>query len=134
MQVAVFNKLLLCKQTSAFCCVEYYTMLIIPLHGHHVGSFTWYCPHNAQAINCRTYLVTLLTNLLIHCIMQGPPRVLFDQMKISNESWAPALTSSPLKSTAREENCTGRGEVNVLKLRYLCTQRNAIVTENPYSS
>jgi hypothetical protein len=57
-----------------------------------------------------------------------------DQMKISKESWAPALTSSPLKSTAREENCTGRGEVNVRKLRYLCTQRDAIVTERAYTS
>lgn len=42
-----------------------------------------------------------------------------DHRKISNESWAPAHTSSPLMSTASEENCFGRGEVRVLKLRYL---------------
>lgn len=42
-----------------------------------------------------------------------------DHRKISKESWAPALTSSPLTSTAREENCAGRGDVNVLKFLYL---------------
>lgn len=45
--------------------------------------------------------------------------VCMDQRKISKESWAPALTSSPLTSTAREENCAGRGDVNVRKFRYL---------------
>lgn len=42
-----------------------------------------------------------------------------DQRKISKESCAPALTSSPLTSTASEENCAGRGDVNVRKFRYL---------------
>lgn len=42
-----------------------------------------------------------------------------DHKKISKESWAPALTSSPLLSTARVQNCAGRGEVNVRKFRYL---------------
>lgn len=48
-----------------------------------------------------------------------------DHRKISKESWAPALTSSPLTSTAREENCAGRGDVKVLKLRYLQTQKSS---------
>lgn len=46
--------------------------------------------------------------------------VCMDHRKISKESWAPAPTSSPLTSTAREENCAGRGDVNVRKFRYLC--------------
>jgi len=45
--------------------------------------------------------------------------VCMDHRKISKESWAPALTSSPLTSTAREENCAGRGDVKVLKFLYL---------------
>lgn len=42
-----------------------------------------------------------------------------DQMKTSKESWAPAATTSPLQSTATQENCVGRGDVKVRKFRYL---------------
>lgn len=42
-----------------------------------------------------------------------------DQIKISKESWAPAETISPLESRATQENCVGRGDVNVRKFRYL---------------
>lgn len=45
--------------------------------------------------------------------------VCMDHTKISKESWAPAQTISPLESTATQENCVGRGDVNVRKLRYL---------------
>ena len=40
-----------------------------------------------------------------------------DHRKISNESVEPAATTSPLGSTAKHENWTGEGDVNVLKLR-----------------
>lgn len=42
-----------------------------------------------------------------------------DQMKTSKESWAPADTTSPLQSTATQENWVGRGDVKVRKFRYL---------------
>lgn len=42
-----------------------------------------------------------------------------DQMKTSKESWAPAETTSPLQSTATQENWVGRGDVKVRKFRYL---------------
>lgn len=45
--------------------------------------------------------------------------VCMDHTKISNESWAPAETISPLESTATQENWVGRGEVKVRKFRYL---------------
>lgn len=45
-----------------------------------------------------------------------------DQMKISKESWAPAATTSPLVSTATQENWVGRGDVKVRKFRYLRTR------------
>src|SRR5712675_447303 len=41
-----------------------------------------------------------------------------DHRKTSNESVEPAVMTSPLGSTAKHENCTGDGEVNVRKLRY----------------
>lgn len=42
-----------------------------------------------------------------------------DQMKTSKESCAPAETTSPLQSTATQENWVGRGDVKVRKFRYL---------------
>ena len=42
-----------------------------------------------------------------------------DHTNISNTSSPPAHTISPLLSTVKHENCTGRGDVNVRKLRYL---------------
>lgn len=42
-----------------------------------------------------------------------------DHKNISNTSCPPAATNSPEWSMATHENCTGRGEVNVRKLRYL---------------
>lgn len=45
--------------------------------------------------------------------------ILSDQRYISNTSWPPAATNSAVPSSATHENCTGLGEVNVLKFRYL---------------
>jgi hypothetical protein len=45
--------------------------------------------------------------------------VCMDHTNISNTSSPPAHTISPLLSTVKHENCTGRGDVNVRKLRYL---------------
>ena len=41
-----------------------------------------------------------------------------DHRKTSKESVDPAATTSPEGSTAKFEDCTGEGEVNVQKLRY----------------
>lgn len=63
--------------------------------------------------------------------------VCMDHTKISKVSIPPAHTMSPLLSTVIQENCAGRGEVKVRKLRYLnkinvrlnnCTPLKAIKT------
>ena len=52
--------------------------------------------------------------------------VCIDQTKISNVSCDPAQTTSPLGSRVKQENCTGRGEANVRKLRYLERKNNHV--------
>lgn len=45
--------------------------------------------------------------------------IFIDHRYASNTSCPPAAINSPVESMATQLNCTGRGDTNVLKLRYL---------------
>jgi len=48
----------------------------------------------------------------------------------SKKSWPPAAKNSSLASSAKQENCTGRGEVRVRKFLYLAKSYARIVPSN----
>lgn len=52
--------------------------------------------------------------------------IFIDHKYASKTSCPPAAINSPVESIATQLNCTGRGDTNVLKLRYLQGKLNII--------
>lgn len=62
----------------------------------------------------------LIEQILVFSIFTSNSLPIFiDHKYASNTSCPPAAINSPLESIATQLNCTGRGDTNVLKLRYL---------------